>query len=142
MNVHRIAAITSSAVVLVLVLAGLYFSGLPQEQRLLRIDERRVNDLIRISMAITDYRQRHGRLPGELADLVDGQRLRSLPADPETGALYGFTASEPALQDSHSYELCADFSRASVNSSAGTTAPNDFWNHGAGRHCFLLDAGQ
>ncbi len=128
MSITRSAAVFSSIAVVVAILAGLYFSGSPAEQRRLRIDERRVQDLIRISQAITTHWEKNSQLPANLPALVDGQRMRSLPTDPETGASYRF---EPG--GSHSYRLCAEFSIASKQ---GTI--EDFWNHDAGLQCFEL----
>ena len=130
MKANRLITIASSAVVAVAILAGLYLSGSPAEQRLLRLDERRVSALMQLSYTISNYREESGRLPPELAVLVDGQRLRSLPADPQTGRVYTYE-----IAGADSYRLCAEFSRASVE-----TVPADFWAHPAGKHCFELNA--
>ena len=45
MSVQRVAAIGSAVVVVASVIAGLFVTGSPLEQRLLGLDERRVSDL-------------------------------------------------------------------------------------------------
>src|SRR5687767_3423018 len=131
MKTSRLITIVSSAIVAIAILAGLYLSGSPAEQRLLRLDERRISDLVQLSYTISNYREQSGQLPLELAVLVDGQRLRSLPADPQTGVVYAYE-----IADTDSYRLCAEFSRPSLQ-----TTPDDFWAHPEGRHCFELMAG-
>ena len=131
MKMNRLITIASSATVIIAVLAGLYLSGSPGEQRLLRLDERRISDLRQLSNAISSYWERAGRLPQDLAVLVDGQRLRSLPADPLTDIVYAYE-----ITDVDSYRLCAEFSRASLQ-----TMPEDFWAHPAGQRCFELEVG-
>lgn len=126
MTITRIAAVTSSAVVLAAILAGLYFSGSPVEQRLQRIDERRVSDLRQLASAINQYHEVYGRLPGDLASLVDGQRMSSIPADPETGNRYKFE-----IIGAGDYRLCAAFS---TDARAGQA--EDFWSHPGGVHCY------
>jgi hypothetical protein len=129
MNTARLIAIVSSVTVIIAVLAGLYLSGSPAEQRLLRLDERRVSDLLQLSSAISSYEEQSARLPAELAALVDGQRLRCVPKDPASGAAYTYE-----ILDMDSYRLCAEFARASLQA-----VPEDFWAHPAGLHCFELN---
>lgn len=129
MTITRFAAISSSIAVIGAVLAGLYFSGSPSEQRRLRIDERRVQDLTRISRAITGHWKKYSRLPTNLLVLADGQRMRSLPTDPETGASYTLESL-----GTHSYRLCAEFSIASEERSS-----EDFWAHENGLQCFEFE---
>jgi hypothetical protein len=129
MKATRIITIVSSATVVVAVLAGLYLSGSPGEQRLLRLDERRVSDMLQLSYDISRYWEQSGRLPPELAALVDGQRLRRLPTDPQTELAYRYE-----IADMDSYRLCAEFSRPSIQA-----APEDFWAHQAGTQCFELN---
>ena len=128
MNITRILTIASSAIVVIAVVAGLYLSGSPGEQRLLRLDERRVSDLLQLSYTISNYWDETSRLPAELAALVDGQRLRSVPQDPQSGAAYTYEIS-----DVDTYRLCAEFARASLQ-----RVPSDFWAHPAGSYCFEL----
>lgn len=129
MSPHRIAAYASIAVVGVAIVVGLYFSGSPTEQRLLRLDERRVADLMRLSGGLSRYFAETGELPAALDELVDGRRLSSLPRDPVSDSSYVYTVT-----GDEQFELCAEFSRESEYE------PNEnFWGHGAGRACFPFD---
>lgn len=129
MSPHRAAAITSAAVVSAAVIAGLYFSGSPSEQRLFRLDERRVADLQRLSGALNAYFMDTGELPADLERLLDGYRLSRLPRDPATDTTYAY-----APLGERRFELCAEFSRESAHHS-----DESFWSHGAGRKCFEFD---
>lgn len=126
MNINRLAAIVSTVAVITAVVAGLYMSGSPGLQRQLRIDERRVEDLQRISGAINGYWEKYKQQPDNLSVLVDGQRLKSLPRDPQTGADYRFESI-----DALSYRLCALFSMASEQSDT-----QQFWHHKSGEQCY------
>jgi hypothetical protein len=130
MKTTNIIAIVSSVTVVAAVLAGLYLVGSPGEQRLLRLDERRISDMRELAWSIKGYWEQSRRLPPELAALVDGQRVRSVPVDPQTGLAYTYETV-----DRDSYRLCAEFSKASL-----TAATRDFWAHQAGAQCFELDA--
>ena len=112
------------------VLAGLYLSGSPSEQRLLRLDEKRSNDLSQLARSISYYRQKHDQMPESLEDLVDGQMLNSLPLDPVTGAAYLLQ-----LTEGDSYRLCANFARPSVQ-----MGERQFWAHPSGLHCFTFSS--
>ena len=127
----KLIAIGASIAVATAVLAGLYLSGSPREQRLLKLDDNRINGLLQLSGAIARYWEQTRQLPPDLAILVDGQRLRSLPVDPETGAMYSYE-----IIDTDLYRLCAEFSNTSLK-----TASEDFWAHEDGRQCFEVSAG-
>lgn len=126
MNINKWAAMISSVAVIAAIVAGFYVSGSPGVQRQLRIDERRVEDLERISSAISRYWENYKLKPDNLMVLVDGQHLSSLPEDPETGAAYSFESI-----DDLSYSLCAVFSMASEE-----TSTEHFWHHKAGEQCY------
>jgi hypothetical protein len=128
MNVNRLAAITSSLLVSVVVVAGLIIAGSPGDQRLNRIDQLRVNDLRLISGVLNRYWNQHEALPESLGQLVDGRLLNELPRDPTTGDPYEYerTAADAV-------RLCGVFERASVEES-----PDEYWYHLAGRYCFAL----
>ena len=130
MSIQRVAVIGAIAVVLSAVAAGLIFIGSPAEQRLLRLDERRVQDLVQMARVATNRWDQQRILPAEAADLVDGQWLTRLPADPTSRAPYEYRVTGP-----QAFELCAVFDRASRPEQTG-----DFWYHEAGRRCFALEA--
>ncbi len=92
------------------------------------VDERRIEDLQRLSHAINAFRLRQHVLPASLT------RLPSEPAapihiyDPVTNRPYDYRPLGPLA-----YELCAGFDAASPEERRG------FWWHDAGRHCFALE---
>ncbi|UCG73836.1 MAG: hypothetical protein JSV45_05550 [Chromatiales bacterium] len=128
MTLNRLVAIAATVVVICVGLVGLYLSGSPAEQRLLRLDERRVRDLNQLANATQRYWQEQGELPATLQQLVDGRRLNKLPVDPDSGQAYEYTAGDKK------FTLCAEFSRATEDA---TTI--EFWQHPAGQHCFDFD---
>jgi len=128
---HRIAATISTTVVIVALIAGLYLSGSPSEQRLLRLDERRVDDLKQVARAVERYWGQQGELPADLRTLVDGRRLNQLLVDPVTGTNYDYTHTVDT------FRLCAFFERPSE-----TNVTMQFWSHPAGQHCFDFDTSE
>lgn len=129
MSPHRLAAFVSIVAVGAAVAAGLYLSGSPAEQRLLRFDEHRIADLRSIAAALNRYIVEADRLPAVLDELVDGRRLIRLPRDPETDEPY-----EYEITGERSFLLCAEFSRESPPEMS-----RDFFKHEAGRTCFPFD---
>jgi hypothetical protein len=112
---------------------GMLILGSPAEERVRRLDERRVQDLTNIAEAVDLYWTRRARLPSSFDE------LRSEPGgsvgfnDPSTNELYEYQSLE-----AEKYELCAKFDRDSQGS--GQTINDGFWSHGAGRQCFQREA--
>lgn len=129
MSVNKLAAVGACIVVGVSIAVGLYVSGSPAEQRLIRLDTQRLADLQTIVHAMDLYKHDHEVLPAALADLVDGRRLSRLPTDPVTGIPYDYE-----IQSATRYTLCAQFDRAS-----GGGKTDDFWAHGQGQKCYVLN---
>ena len=126
MKVGRIAAFAAILVFVAAVGAGLYLAGSPGEQRLVRFDQQRVLHLTEIRRSIDEYWRTHRSLPARVDEDVIGITMQRVPRDPETDAEY-----EYELKGDDAYRLCAVFSRASADYMA-----DEFWAHGAGRHCF------
>jgi hypothetical protein len=129
MNTHRFAAWISISAVAIAIVAALVFIGSPAEQRQLRLDAQRVDDLTRLASAVNRYWDERGALPASADELVDGRRLTRLPLDPSTDQPY-----EYRVIDMRRFELCATFTRRSREEDTG-----DFWFHEAGRRCFSFD---
>jgi hypothetical protein len=129
MNVQRLALIGSVAAVVAAVVVGLFIIGSPAEQRLLRLDERRVADLAQLSSRAEFQWSQEQRLAASAAELVDGQFLTRLPTDPATREPYEYRVTGP-----RQFEVCATFDRPSRPDLAG-----DFWFHDAGHRCFVFD---
>lgn len=162
----RIAAAGIGAV-LVIIAIGYSFSimGSPTTQRLLRLDDRRVQDLQSIQWQVISYWQQKEKLPEVLKDLADPISSYALPVDPEFQK--GMTYEYKKTGDM-SFELCATFAKPipqgwrenpsygygggvmpmarpmmedmsdAVVSSPGYpgSGVNDSWDHDAGRTCF------
>lgn len=126
-------------IVLGIIVVGFYLSGSPFRQRLLRFDERKVNDLQNIQWQIVNFWQNKKRLPRTLEELKDPIAGFIPPVDPQTGNTYGYKAAGDL-----SFELCADFNLPSAAGLAsGVRLPagaggkeTDNWQHGAGEFCF------
>jgi len=131
MRTQRVAAWASVLVVAAAVATGLTIIGKPSEQRLMRLDERRVMDLQILAADVNRYRGQRQRLPERAEDVIDAQITTRLALDPESQQPYDYR-----MIDAGHYELCATFSRRSRDPS------NDFWFHDAGRRCFSLGADQ
>jgi hypothetical protein len=124
-------AIMGVAVVAVIsaVVAGILLLGSPAGERMRRMDERRVDDLVSLARATDLYWTRHDRLPDSLEQLVEEPGSAATISDPATGMPY-----EYAAVNGSTYQLCATFARSST---LGRQTPDaDFWTHGEGRQCF------
>lgn len=141
-TLHRSFAALASLIVGVAVIWGFTLVGSPAQERLRKLDERRIRDLQAISRAVRALcvEQVLGQtklvapLPKTLTEL--DQRVRrgdvvSLALslkDPQTDKEYGYR-----VVDDHRFELCADFQLARER------RVEPFWNHAAGTACFAFD---
>jgi len=107
---------------------GFWRIGTPQNQRALRADEKRLQDLYGLSGQINLYWTSNHKLPEHL-DQLPG----AVVADAVTRQPY-----EYHLKDGSKYELCATFFLDSQLNDARRTPSR--WSHSAGRHCFELDS--
>ncbi|MCR4275049.1 MAG: DUF5671 domain-containing protein [Candidatus Campbellbacteria bacterium] len=118
---------------------GLVVAGSPSQVRALRFDEQRVNDLSGVQQEITLYYQKHNALPttlGALSDDISGYRA---PVDPQSQESYEYTVLKPL-----SFELCATFAQANLDSAKTAPAPVYYdmggmsgnFVHDSGRVCF------
>lgn len=129
----------TSLVVGITVAAGFWTAGSPFEQRMIRFDNQRVNDLSSIQSRVISYWQSKDALPENLSDLEDDLRGFSAPVDPETNESYTYQV----LGDL-TFELCAAFN---INSEETRETPylepypsirgeNNSWSHTEGENCF------
>jgi hypothetical protein len=129
MKIQRVAIVGSIVAIGAVVVVALWLIGSPAEQRLLRLDEQRVNELQQI-MNAARYRWNDARVLPETADgLVNGEFLTRVPTDPTTLDPYEYRVTGPL-----ELEICATFDRPSRPEDVG-----DFWYHDAGRRCFQLN---
>jgi hypothetical protein len=115
------------------IVAGLMIVGSPGDERMRRLDDRRVRDLVDITRAVNGYWTKHARLPSSLDELLESPGTAVQSRDPLTGQPYSF-----GVLGVTTYEVCADFQRES--SEANSDAFGRFWSHGTGRRCFRLEA--
>jgi len=124
-----IMGVVGIAVVLLMVVLGFARIGGPGTQRMLRGDQRRLQDLYEMSQQIQNrWRSSDHTLPHDLSELA-GVAI----SDPVTRAPYEYHEKKGSQ-----YELCATFS---ANSKEANAAPSpDGWSHPAGHYCFSMDA--
>lgn len=155
------AIIKSSVLVLFVISYSFYIMGSPNTQRLLRFDDRRIQDLQSIQYQIINYWQQKEKLPEKLSDLSNPIAGFYLPVDPdfEKGINY-----EYMVKDKLTFDLCATFAlpipkgwneyssggvmpmmpiyekgidtAVSSYPYPGPSGVNDSWDHEAGRTCF------
>lgn len=142
-KLNRAYAAPAWVIAIAAVVWGMVVAGTPMEQRLVRLDERRVNDLRSIENEVYNIvyegsdRYNGGvrptrlpnPLPANLDDvLANGVNSHPTITDPDTGLPYEYE------KDGSSFTLCATFY---------TVRDQDqdiFWNHPVGRHCYEFDA--
>jgi hypothetical protein len=161
MPVGITSAIKSSAWVVILVILSFMVMGSPAQQRTLRMDDRRVQDLQTIQYQVINYWQQKEKLPEKIENIANPLSGFSLPVDPEfeKGLKYEYIKTGDL-----SFQLCSTFSADMpkgwreyssgggiaypVATDTGATSPvkdmypypgygvNDSWDHKIGRTCF------
>lgn len=123
--------------------AGFLIIGTPQDIRLMRYDEQKVNDLQGIQYQIVNYYQQKQALPKTLVDLADPISSFIVPMDPQNGSAYRY-----AVKSSTSFELCATFNRPTPDTKGRGAYPaqdisypsgtgvDENWHHETGDACF------
>jgi hypothetical protein len=137
---HRTLTIRSSiaivlAIIVVIVIAtAIALLDSPAQERLRRLDERRMSDLREIANAVDIYWTQEGILPNSLDDLADEEGYFAELVDPVTGDSY-----EYRIVNEDSFELCATFD---TEDAASDRDPyfKGLRHSGIGRQCFTLTA--
>ena len=132
--------------VVVAVVAGFFVVGSPQQERLRRFDERRIQDLQIIQSEIINYWMQKERLPESTAVLRDDIRGFVPPRDPQTGEEYGYQVKNNV---DLIFELCANFVTSNLGSGNDLNTPQmaypypmgmypeqQNWQHDKGLVCF------
>lgn len=135
---------TTAALALAAIIAGFFIIGSPTDLRMLRFDDRKLNDLQNIQYSVVNFYQQKGALPETLDALHDPLAYSTVPLDPQSGESYGYSVTGPL-----SFELCAEFNRPTQDMKGrgsyaqtydvkfpGLGAENDTWTHEAGQTCF------
>ena len=127
-------------IVITSIVLGFLVIGTPKEQRAMRNDVTRVNDLRAIKWQIVYYWQRNEKLPENLAQLNDPISEYKIPFDPKTGSVY-----EYSKDGSLSFSLCANFEsenkqrKNKITDSYSLSDLGEDFNFGkyiVGRNCF------
>lgn len=136
------------SIVFVGIIVAFVSIGSPSAQRERRLDKMRVNHLLMMQSELLRYWQSKGALPAEVSQLKDDISGWQVPTDPVSGEQY-----EYAVKGDTSFQLCANFMRASEESgeprypmmqkpmmapypSGPFGVSGDVWSHGMGRVCF------
>ncbi|KKQ80569.1 MAG: hypothetical protein UT02_C0006G0019 [Parcubacteria group bacterium GW2011_GWC2_38_7] len=136
----QIFGIILAVVVLASIIMGFFIIGTPAEQRRIKMDVQRLNDLQTIQSQVVDYWIRKEVLPSNLESLQDNISGFIVPQDPETKIAYEYSIVEPLK-----FDLCARFATSSKEQFAGkqqtmvATPYGPFqqnWDHEIGRTCF------
>ena len=135
-GVRILVGIVISAV-LAAVVVGFFLAGSPTSRRAERLDDIRVSHLQIIHSAINSHWGIEGRLPETLEALQSPDYYTQSIRDPATDAIYEY---RPLTEGR--YELCANFQTDSAERQDNPRQPfsEQFWNHGVGRQCYLLEA--
>ena len=124
-------------VVVLSLVYGFYLAGSPQNQRLVRFDEQKVNDLQSIqNQLVYNWWQQKGSLPQTLDALNDSISGFSVPVDVQSNKSYEYQTT-----GLRSFELCATFNLPTPGNSSTVVKPIslggiDNWQHLEGRQCF------
>lgn len=131
-KISRNVAWGASALVLGSIILGFFFVGSPAQQRLIRLDDQRTNDLSMIQSNVINYYVEKGELPATLTDIEDRFINFTAPTDPITNEKYTYTVTSKVT-----YEVCATFAADSIDTTyRGYDYYNERWSHGTGNVCF------
>jgi hypothetical protein len=160
--IDMIAPWIASLLVAFAIVFAFIVMGSPFEQRQLRLDDRRIQDLQSIQYQVINFWQQKEKLPVSLDELKNPISNYMVPQDPEfeKGISYEYRKiSDKTTKANPSFELCATFTlpipKGYVENSSGSygvmpardiavsTMPtpypggmNDSWDHQTGKTCF------
>ena len=120
--IGRIAAFAACTIVAIGIVLAFGIIGSPGHQRLIALDQRRVDDLDGIYQTIIN--EGNHQAPARLTDIQNELSGRAQIHDPATGAFYEYHRKDP-----HRYQICAIFALPSDPSDTSD------WKHRAGRTC-------
>lgn len=129
-KIYRVAAFI---IVVGSIVWGFTVLGSPQTQRLFKYDTQKVNDLMNLNGAIENYYSIKGVLPKDFTELSAVNYDMAI-SDVQTQKPY-----EYIVKSNVSYELCAEFNKASdenITSNQAYLYGGSSWTHPAGKHCF------
>lgn len=132
----RVYAIIAGLVILISLILGFAVLGTPAEQRRMRFDADRVEDLSSIQSQIVEYWRNKGSLPENLASLNNDLPGYSVPVDPRTSENYTYRKTTDL-----EFELCAHFETESMDDKntrhlSYGYGMDETWKHEKGEVCF------
>ena len=146
-GLNKLFAIVAAILAIGVIIAGFAVIGSPRTQRLMRIDQQKVQDLQVIQGQVLEYWNRTDKLPEALAQVDDILAGFNIPEDPQ-GQPYEYQKT-----GNLSFTLCATFNAIFNLESGGgrgkqtmQAVPEPFhvpyggvsddWKHAIGRTCF------
>lgn len=130
---RKVWRVIAGVIVLGSIVWGFAVLGSPATQRLYKYDEQKVNDLMNINNEVSNYYATKGTLPKSLTDISTQYYI--IVSDSQTGKPYEYEKT-----DEKTYNLCADFNKASNEkdklNSAVRFPYGVWWTHPTGRYCF------
>lgn len=142
-HIPKVFAVGVGSLLLASIISGFFIAGTPSEQRAVRFDEDRINDLLVLQNNIVNYSVLNSALPKDSTELTNW--AGELPTDPDTDVPYTYTKKSKT-----EFELCATFASEQLEDSANTmyypeiyqekTTVNlvggSSWKHSVGEYCF------
>lgn len=136
-KITLIVTVATAAAALITIVLGFVFAGSPAEQRKVRMDAQRVNDMSMIQSEAVNYYSLKQVLPPRLSDLNNSITGFRVPSDPKDSSAYEYNIKSPL-----EFELCASFEAESVGEPDYSRIMyygdlyGQNWDHGVGRVCF------
>lgn len=142
-SLPKLIAIVVGVVLMASIASGFFIAGTPAQQRNIRLDEQRINNLMELQNQVVNYVQSKSTLPIDLTDLKAWSGTQ--PVDPETQQPFIYHKTTTTT-----FQLCATFGAALEtdiygSSFYGPTYPEktipqlvggSSWLHPAGDYCF------
>lgn len=122
---------------------GFWVMGSPYAQKEKRMDAERVNHLQMIQGQVVSYWRAKQKLPKTLEEMKDPLNGFLTPLDPKSKSSYEYVTTGKL-----SFQLCAVFSKETLNGAGWNQAPrptysypygggvDENWEHGVGKKCF------
>lgn len=148
-KIPMITAIVVGVVLFSALIAGFFIAGTPADQRDIRMDADRIDDVSAIQWQIMDYITTNSTLPADQATLnayITDEWGDAMQVDPETKEPYEYIRVSDTV-----FQLCATFARVSESDSDSyrdypvkdivdekelRILGGNNWTHDAGRYCF------
>lgn len=128
----------STVVIVASIAWGFSVLGSPRTQQLLKYDRQKINDLQNMKNQVESFYSSKGTLPKTIEEISNGGYYNPQKIDPQTEKPY-----EYARTSDTSYNLCAEFNKASDDKNANNSRyyyeysyGNAAWTHPAGQYCF------